>query len=47
MRHKLHTTLVTQPDDLLPKLPDHDSFKVAINKQYKYKMKESYNKNPR
>jgi len=27
----LRTTLVTHPDYLLPKLPDHDSFKVANN----------------
>jgi len=43
---KLRTMLVTHPDDLLPKLPDHDSFKVA-NNQYKYEMKECHDKNPK
>lgn len=41
MGRKLRTTLVTHPDDLLPKQPDHARF-VSSNEQYKSRMKENH-----
>ena len=46
MGRRLRTTVVTHPDDLVPKLPDHDRFKSA-NDQYKCRMKANHDDNSR
>lgn len=46
MARKLRTTVVTHPDDLEPRLPDHARFKAA-NEQYKSRMKANHDSNSR
>lgn len=44
MGRKLRTTVVTHPDDLLPKQPDHARF-MSSNDQYKARMKQNHDSN--
>lgn len=44
MGRKLRTTVVTHPDELMPRLPDHDRFK-SVNDQYKARMKTNHDQN--
>ena len=41
MGRKLRTTVVTHPDDLTPRTPDHARFRSS-NDQYKSRMKKNY-----